>query len=258
MANFFRRAAESTTTARAGTSAGAIVVDQLRVSYAGVPALENLSVEIPGGTLVGVIGPNGAGKSTFFKAMLDLIPTDSGSVRFDGRPFQRLRTDVAYVPQRTDIDWDFPISVLDTVLLGTYPRLGAIRRPGPKERRRAAHCLEYVGLAGEAKKPIGTLSGGQQQRVFLARALAQDAIYFLFDEPFAGIDQASEQSILSILGSLRDAGKTVLAVHHDMATVASYFDYLVVIDRTLVASGTVNSVLDGGALDRTFRVSRLP
>jgi len=256
MANFFRRAAESAD--RSGTHAGPIEVDHLSVSYSQIPALENLSVEIPGSTFVGVIGPNGAGKSTFFKAMLDLIPRDSGSVRFDGRPFQRLRTDVAYVPQRTDIDWDFPISVLDTVLLGTYPRLGAIRRPGPKERRRAADCLECVGLAGEAKKPIGTLSGGQQQRVFLARALAQDAIYFLFDEPFAGIDQASEQSILSILGSLRDAGKTVLAVHHDMATVASYFDYLVVIDRTLVASGTVDSVLGDGALDRTFRVGRLP
>src|SRR5699024_8042357 len=230
VANCFRRMAESTPSARTGTRAGAIVVDQLRVSYAGVPALENVSVEIPGGTLVGVIGPNGAGKSTFFKAMLDLIPRDAGTITFGGSRFCHVRTEIAYLPQRNDIDWNFPISVLDTVLLGTYPRLGVVRRPAAEERRWAATCLEQVGLAGEAKKAIGTLSGGQQQRVFLARALAQNATYFLFDEPFAGIDRGSEESILSTLESLRDAGKTVLAVHHDMATVESYFDRLMLID----------------------------
>lgn len=258
MANFFRRPAEYTRSARAGTHAGPIVVDHLSVSYSGIRALENVSVHIPGGKLVGVIGPNGAGKSTFFNAILGLIPRESGTVRFDGHPFHRVRTDIAYVPQRADIDWDFPISVLDTVLLGTYPKLGSIRRPAAQERRRAAACLEYVDLAGEAKRPIGALSGGQQQRVFLARALAQEATYFLFDEPFAGIDQTSEESILSIFHALRDSGKTVLAVHHDMATVESYFDHLVLINRKLIASGTVDSVLDNDALAHTFRLSRQP
>lgn len=220
----------------------AVSIKHLSVSYYGKEAICDVSFTIDNGSLVGVIGPNGAGKSTLMKAILGLIPHDKGDVRIAGEPIKAMRKQIAYVPQRTNIDWNFPILVKDTVLLGTYPNLGLFRRPTKKDKQWAHHCLEQVGLVELVNRQIGELSGGQQQRVFLARALAQKAQYFFLDEPFVGIDVTSEEVIINLLRSLRDEGKVVVVVHHDLSKVKDYFDHLILINKNLIGFGPVENV----------------
>lgn len=220
----------------------AVTVRNLSVSYYGKEVLKNINFTCERGKLIGIIGPNGAGKSTMVKASLGLIPKSSGQVTVGGRPLKEVRNKIAYVPQRANIDWDFPIIVKDTVLLGTYPKLGLFRRPSKADKKWAMECLEKVGMEDFAKNQIGELSGGQQQRVFLARALAQRAEYFFLDEPFVGVDVASEEVIVNILKSLRDEGKTVFVVHHDLTKVESYFDDLILINKELIGAGPVERI----------------
>lgn len=238
--------------------ATAISVAHLTVSYHDNTVLDNISFQIRQASgIVGILGPNGAGKSTMLKALLGLIPKDRGDIRFFGGGLREHRKNIAYVPQRSLIDWDFPITVIETVLLGTYPHLGLFRRPGKAERRRAQECLDEVGMSQFAKRQISELSGGQQQRVFIARALAQNAHMFFLDEPFVGIDTNSENTILAILQGLRDQGKTVLIVHHDLATVRDYFDEVLLLNKELVGYGTVEQVFDTELIATTF-ASQIP
>lgn len=229
-------------------------VQNLTVSYGNYKALDNITLDIAQGRLVGMIGPNGAGKSTLMKALLGLVPMDRGRISVWGKSVKKVKKKIAYVPQRSNIDWDFPINVQDTVLLGTYPSLGLFRRPGRRERQLAASCLEEVGLSAYARRQIGALSGGQQQRIFLARALAQQASVFLLDEPFVGIDASSESTIIKVLKRLRDEGKTVIVVHHDLSRAREYFDDLVLINKELVASGTTEHVLDPEKIAAAYKV----
>ena len=230
----------------------AIEIEHLTVSYGPRPALLDVSLTLPQGELIGIIGPNGAGKSTLLKAILGLVPLASGTVSIFGQPLSKQRKLIGYVPQRESVDWDFPISVLDTVLLGTYGRLGWFRRPGRVERERAQQCLEQVGLADFARRQIGQLSGGQQQRVFLARALAQDAQIYFMDEPMAGVDAATERVIFELLQTLHKAGRTVFVVHHDLRTVRDYFDYVVLLNLRLVASGPTEAVFTPEKLQAAY------
>lgn len=231
----------------------AIQVNNLSVSYYGNQILNKVSFNMESGRLIGIIGPNGAGKSTLMKGMLGLIPTDCGTVTIDGKDVRSMRKAIAYVPQRATIDWDFPITVLETVVLGTYPSLGLFKRPGKKERAWAHECLEKVGMESYAHHQIGELSGGQQQRVFLARALAQQAEYFFLDEPFVGIDVTSEALIIGLLKELRDEGKTAFVVHHDLTKVKSYFDDLIIVNREIVGAGTVENVMQPETMKRAFK-----
>ncbi|GBF73314.1 manganese transporter [Paenibacillus sp. 598K] len=231
----------------------AISVEHLHVSYNGVEAIRDVSFELDAGNLVGIIGPNGAGKSTLLKALLHLIPRDRGEIAFLGRPIRELRQRIAYVPQRSEIDWHFPITVLDTVLLGTYPMLGWFRRPGKRERDWAADCLEQVGMADFRNRQIGELSGGQQQRVFLARALAQQPELFFLDEPFVGVDLVSEQTIVQILKEQQARGKTIVVVHHDLSKANDYFNKLLLINRELVGFGEVDEVFRPEVMSQAYR-----
>ncbi len=230
----------------------AISVKNLHVSYYGNKVIHNISFSFKSGKLVGIIGPNGAGKSTMMKAVLGLIPKDKGEINIFGKPVKKVRKQIAYVPQRSDIDWDFPITVIDTVLIGTYPNLSVFRRPGKKEKQLAYECLEQVGMQDYKDRQIGELSGGQQQRVFLARALAQKAEMFFLDEPFVGIDVSSENMIIQVLKQLRDAGKTVFVIHHDLTKVKDYFDDLILINRELIESGPVQRVIRPEILTKAY------
>ncbi len=231
----------------------AISVRNLSVSYYGKEVLKNINYTCSHGKLVGIIGPNGAGKSTMMKAALGLIPRDSGQINIGGRPLKEMRKKIAYVPQRSNIDWDFPIIVKDTVLLGTYPKLGLFHRPKKKDKEWAMECLAKVRMEQFANSQIGELSGGQQQRVFLARSLAQNAEYFFLDEPFVGIDVSSEEVIIHILKGLRDEGKTVFVVHHDLMKVQSYFDDLILINKELIGAGPVDLVFKPELMQAAYK-----
>lgn len=231
-----------------------INVRNLHVSYYGNEVVTNVSFSVDSGKLIGIIGPNGAGKSTLMKAVLGLIPKDKGVINFHGKTIKEVQKRVAYVPQRSDIDWDFPIIVRDTVLLGTYPNLGLFRRPKKEHKQLALDCLTQVGMQDFSKRQIGELSGGQQQRVFLARALAQGAEFLFLDEPFVGIDVASEEMIIQILKKLRDEGKTVFVVHHDLTTVEEYFDDLILINKELIESGPVQTVFQPELMTKAYQV----
>jgi manganese/zinc/iron transport system ATP- binding protein len=222
------------------------------VAYGGRPVLWHVDLTIDSPCLFGVIGPNGAGKSTLLKSGLGLVPLVHGHVRFWGRPLPEVRGRVGYVPQRETVDWDFPVSVMDVVLMGTYGRLGWFRRPGPAERTLARECLDRVGLANVADRQIGRLSGGQQQRVFLARALAQQAEIYLLDEPMAGVDARSQEQIFGVLADLRAEGRLVVVVHHDLRTAAEWFDRVALVDMRLVATGPTADVLTADNLRRTY------
>ena len=222
------------------------------VAYGRRPVIWNVDLTIDAPCLFGIMGPNGAGKSTLVKAALGLVPLAGGSIRFFGEPFARVRGRVGYVPQRETVDWEFPVSVMDVVLMGTYPRLGWFRRPGRRERGLARESLDRVGLAHVADRQIGKLSGGQQQRVFLARALAQEPEVFVLDEPMAGVDARSQETIFRVLAELRDAGKLVVAVHHDLRTAVTWFDRVALVDMRLVATGPTASVLTAENLERTY------
>ncbi|MBO2990051.1 metal ABC transporter ATP-binding protein [Leucobacter tardus] len=201
---------------------------------------------------MGIVGPNGAGKSTLIKAMLGLVAPLTGRSEFFGAPLRRVRQRVGYMPQSTSVDWDFPTTVLDVAMMGTYGRLGWIRRPGAAERARAGEALEQTGIADLAVRQIGELSGGQRQRVFLARALAQDPDLFFMDEPFQGVDAKSQGAIVSVLHRLREAGKTVVIVHHDLATVREYCDHVTLLNGRVIASGPVDEVFTTELIRATY------
>jgi manganese/zinc/iron transport system ATP- binding protein len=237
-------------TLASGTAA--VDVHDLTVAYHRKPVLWDVDVQIPSQRLVAIVGPNGAGKSTLLKAILGLVPMASGRITVLGSALGQVRRRVGYVPQRESVDWDFPVDVLDVVLMGRYGHLGWIRRPGRADREIAQRCLERVEMAEFAKRQIGQLSGGQQQRVFLARALAQEAELYLMDEPFAGVDAATEKAIVEVLRSLRAEGRTVVAVHHDLQTVPEYFDHVVLLNLRLIAAGPIDEVFTRDNLHRTY------
>ena len=227
-------------------------VHDVTVAYDRKPALWDIDLTISRPTLMGIIGPNGAGKSTLIKAILGLIPRASGMVHVLGRPVEKQLRLIGYVPQRESVDWDFPVSVLDVVLMGTYGQLGWFRRPGQAERTWAKECLQHVGLADYAHRQIGQLSGGQQQRTFLARALAQRAELYLMDEPMAGVDAATEEVVFRLLKELREQGKTVLVVHHDLRTVPKYYEEVALLNMRLVASGPTATTFTPENLQKTY------
>ncbi len=220
----------------------AIEVTDLTVAYREKPVLWDVDLEVPAGTLMAVVGPNGAGKTTLIKAILGLVQPAAGQVLIYGQPYAVQRRLVGYVPQRGSVDWDFPTSVLDVVMMGRYGALGWIRRPGRKERQAALEALEMVGMLPFARRQISQLSGGQQQRVFLARALVQDALIYFMDEPFQGVDATTERAIVALLQELRRSGKTVVVVHHDLQTVPEYFDWVTLLNVRRIASGPVSEV----------------
>ena len=230
----------------------ALEVHDLTVAYHKKPVLWGIDFEIPAGRLVGIVGPNGAGKSTLIKAAMGLLPLSSGWVEIFGKPLKQNREKVGYVPQRGEIDWDFPVNVMDVVLMGRYGKLGLLKRPGKADREVARTCLEKVKMLPYANRQISNLSGGQQQRVFLARALAQESDLYFMDEPFAGVDVATEEAIITLLRELRDRGKTLFVVHHDLASVPDYFDHLVLLNQRLVACGETSEVFTGELLNRTY------
>ncbi|SEE74811.1 metal ABC transporter ATP-binding protein [Ruania alba] len=209
----------------------------LSVAYRTEPVLRNVDLEVPTGVVMGIVGPNGAGKSTLIKAMLGLVRPLTGRAEFFDRPLARVRRRVGYMPQSTSVDWDFPTTVLDVVTMGTYGRLGWLRRPGHDERDQARAALEQTGIADLADRQIGELSGGQRQRTFLARALVQAPDLFFMDEPFQGIDARSQQAIVAVLHTLRAQGRTVVLVHHDLATVRDHCDHVTLLNGRVVASG---------------------
>jgi manganese/zinc/iron transport system ATP- binding protein len=212
-------------------------VHNLTVAYHRRPVLWDIDFAIPPGVLVGVVGPNGAGKSTLLKAVMGLIPAASGEVRLFGAPFPAHRSRIGYVPQRETVDWDFPTNVLDVVLMGRYGKHPLFRRPTAADREVARRSLRQMGMTEFENRQISQLSGGQQQRVFLARALAQEADLYLMDEPLAGVDAATEKAVIDLLRELRSQGRTVLAVHHDLASVPEYFDWVLMLNLRLVAVG---------------------
>lgn len=229
-----------------------IEVEHLTVSYHSRPALLDVSITIERDQLVGVIGPNGAGKSTFIKAILGFIHPDIGTVRINGQDAQKAKGQVAYVPQRGAVDWDFPITVEEVALMGRYQKIPWYRNPRKADREAAREALEMVRMADYADRQIGQLSGGQQQRVFMARALAQGNDILLLDEPFAGVDAATERAILEVLERAKAAGKTLVVVHHDLATAAEYFDKLILIKQRLFAYGPPSAVLQEDLLSEVY------
>ena len=223
-------------------SVPAIEVNDLTVAYRDQPVLWDVDLVVPSGVLMAIVGPNGAGKTTLIKAVLGLVRTAAGQVRVFGRPYREQRRELAYVPQRGSVDWDFPTSVLDVVMMGRYGALGWFRRPGARERELAIAALDQVGMTAFAGRQISQLSGGQQQRVFLARALVQDAQIYLMDEPFQGVDAKTERAIVTVLQALRADGRTVVAVHHALQTVPEYFDWAAILNVEKIASGPVDDV----------------
>ena len=230
----------------------ALSVEDLTVAYHSKPAIWDIDLGVPEGVLMAIVGPNGAGKSTLIKAVLNLIPRAAGTVAFYGSPYEQARSLVGYVPQRGSVDWDFPTSVLDVVTMGLYGKLGWFRRPRRKERDLALYALEQVGLVDLVNRQISQLSGGQQQRTFLARALVQDAQIYFMDEPFAAVDAITERAIVNILQQLKDRGKTVLVVHHDLQTVEDYFDWVSLLNVEVIASGPTAEVFTKENLQKTY------
>jgi manganese/zinc/iron transport system ATP- binding protein len=229
-----------------------VKVNKLTVAYQKKPVLSDISFSIPEGKLIGIIGPNGAGKSTLIKAILELIPSINGSVEIFGDSYKQNRKKVGYVPQRESVDWDFPTDALDVVTMGRYGHLGWFKRPGKKDTKIAMECLEKVGMAQYAHRQISQLSGGQQQRVFLARALAQDADLYFMDEPFVGVDAATEKAIITLLNNLKTQGKTVLVVHHDLNTVKEYFDWIMLLNKELIGIGPTEELFTKDYLQTTY------
>lgn len=230
-----------------------IQVEDMTVAYQVKPVLWDVDLNIPRSVLMAIVGPNGAGKSTLIKAMLNLIKPISGKVLFNGESYEAQRKNIAYVPQSGSVDWDFPTDVLDVVLMGRYGILGWIRRPTVKDKEKAMEALEKVGMKDFAHRQISQLSGGQQQRVFLARALVQDSAIYFMDEPFQGVDAKTEKAIISLLKELRQQGKTVIVVHHDLQTVPEYFDWVTLLNTQVIASGPVSEVFTEENLNKTYR-----
>ncbi|MBE0639465.1 MAG: metal ABC transporter ATP-binding protein [Bacteroidales bacterium] len=233
----------------------ALEIHDLTVAYKFKPVLWDIDLDVPEGVMMAIVGPNGAGKSTLIKSVLEVVKPLAGTVKIFGEPYQRVRPRVGYVPQKTSVDWDFPTTVLDAVLMGTYGKIGWIRRPGRKEKEIALQAIDEVGLADFANRQINQLSGGQQQRVFLARALVQHADVYFMDEPFQGVDATTEKAIINILKKLKEKNKTVIAVHHDLQTVTEYFDYMVFVNVKKIADGKVEDVFTNENLEKTYGTS---
>lgn len=229
-----------------------LCIQELTVSYGQKPAVFSVDATFQPRAMTAIIGPNGAGKSTLLKAALGIVPRLSGRVLVFGKPIAKVMHRIAYVPQRASVDWDFPTRVIDVVLMGLYRELGLLRPVRRHHRERAVACLDRVGMADFADRQIGQLSGGQQQRVFLARALAQNAELYLLDEPFAGVDAATERAIIDVLKSLRAEKRTVVCVHHDLATVADYFDHVLLINVRKIAEGSVATAFTAENLQKTY------
>lgn len=227
-------------------------IHDMTVAYQRRPVLWDIDYDAPDNRLIAVVGPNGAGKSTLIKACLGLVPRASGRVAIFGKRYRPGSGVVGYVPQRESVDWDFPVSALDVVAMGLYRRIGWLRPVTRRYRRRAMECLERVGMGEFAGRQIGRLSGGQQQRVFIARALAQDARLYFMDEPLAGVDAATERAIVEVLRALRDDGRTVLCVHHDIQTVPEYFDDVLLLNTRVIAAGPVGEAFTPGNLQKTY------
>lgn len=227
-------------------------VHAMTVAYDRKPVLWDIDYDAPNEALVAIVGPNGAGKSTMIKACLGLIPKASGTVEFWGQTHKQTRSRIGYVPQRESVDWDFPVSALDVVCMGRYRKIGWCRPVSRAHKRAALECLDRVGMADFAKRQISQLSGGQQQRVFLARALAQESELYFMDEPFAGVDAATERAIIGVLRDLRSEGKTVIVVHHDLQTVPEYFDHALLLNMRVVAAGPVEHVFTQENLHKTY------
>ena len=235
-----------------GPEGSPLAVRGLTVSYGQKPAVFSVDMTVQPGAMSAIIGPNGAGKSTLLRAALGIVKPLSGQVTVFGQPMEQQRARIAYVPQRASVDWDFPTRVIDVVLMGLSRQLGLLGRVRARHMSRAMDCLNRVGMRDFAKRQIGQLSGGQQQRVFLARALAQDADLYLLDEPFAGVDAATEKAIIGVLKSLKQAGKTVVVVHHDLATVTDYFDHVFLINTRKVAEGPVGEAFTAETLQSAY------
>ncbi len=230
-----------------------IEVEDLTVAYGEKPVVWDVDFNVPKGVLMAIIGPNGAGKSTLIKAMLKLIKPISGIVRFNGDTYENSRKYIGYVPQRGSVDWDFPTTVLDVVLMGSYGSIGWFKRPSKMDVEKAHNYLEKVGMREFCDRQIRELSGGQQQRVFLARALIQDADIYFMDEPFQGVDAKTERAVIDILKELRTSGKTVICVHHDLQTVKEYFDYVMIMNTKLIVSGDVDDVFTEENLSKAYK-----
>jgi manganese/zinc/iron transport system ATP- binding protein len=232
--------------------AAPLQVRRLTVAYGATPAVLSVDADLPAGEMTAVVGPNGAGKSSFLKGVMGVAPVLSGEVLFFGAPLARMRDRVAYVPQRASVDWEFPARVIDVAMMGLYRRKGLFRLFGRDDRAAALAALARVGMDGFADRQIGMLSGGQQQRVFLARALAQGADLYLLDEPFAGVDAATERAVVDVLRSLKAEGRTVLCVHHDLATVPRYFDRALLLNVRAIAEGPVAEAFTQKNLAATY------
>ncbi|NYT35438.1 metal ABC transporter ATP-binding protein [Allopusillimonas soli] len=239
-------------TAQACGPAAALDIRGLTVSYGGTSALFSVDYSVPTGCMSAIVGPNGAGKSTLAKAALGLIPRLSGDIRVFGSPVGQVMHRVAYVPQRADIDWDFPATVFDVVAMGTHRRLGWLRWWRRTNRSVIQYCLERVGMDNFADRQIGALSGGQQQRVFVARALAQEADLYILDEPFAGVDAAAEHTLASVLRGLAAHGKSVVCIHHDLSTVGEYFQHGMLLNVRPIACGTIQQAFTPANLQEAY------
>lgn len=229
-----------------------ISVTDLTVAYQKHPVIWDINFYAPEQTLLGIVGPNGSGKTTLLKTILGIIKPRTGLINIDNQPYNRFQHKIAYVPQKTSVDWNFPTDVLDVVLMGRYGHLSWFARPSTEDIRIALHALELVNMQEFAHHHIAQLSGGQQQRVFLARALAQQAQILILDEPFVGVDMFTEQLILQILQTLRSQGKTIIVVHHDLTTVKKYFDWIFFMNKTNIALGPTESVFTQENIVKTF------
>jgi len=236
----------------AASASAYLALEGVSAGYDGRPALTDVTMSVPHGAQVAIVGPNGAGKSTLFKALVGLLPVKSGRVLLHGRPPGGQTDPIAYVPQREEIDWGFPVTVHDVVMMGRYGRLGWLRRPRQADREVVARCLEELGIADLERRAIGELSGGQQQRVFLARALAQEPHVLLLDEPFTGVDVSAREALLTLLARLRERSITVLVSTHDMETAARRFELVALLNRRLIAYGAPPDVFTPDHLTEAF------
>ncbi|MFZ4452968.1 metal ABC transporter ATP-binding protein [Salibacterium aidingense] len=230
----------------------ALDVQNITVAYENSTVLENAAFSVPQGKLVGIVGPNGAGKSTLLKAVLDLVPKLHGRAVFFGENLKKVRSKIGYVPQRGEVDWDFPTNALDVVTMGRYGQLGLFRRPRKQDKDIAFHSLKELGMEQYAKRQIRQLSGGQQQRVFLARAMAQDASLYIMDEPFAGVDAKTERAIIQLMQKWKQKNKTIIVVHHDLQTAQEYFDWMILLNKHVMAHGATKEVFTKEKLQEAY------
>ncbi len=233
-------------------SVPAIHVEDMTMSYREQPVLWDLDLDIPQGVMLAIVGPNGAGKSTLIKGIMDLLPRLSGQIDIFGMPLSKVRKEIAYVPQIGEVNWDFPTTVFDVVQMGRYPDLGLFKRLRKDDKKKAEEALEIMGLHDMKNRQISELSGGQRQRAFLARALCQEAKLYILDEPLQGVDKKTEKLIMEQLFKLKEEGKTIVVVHHELNTVKEYFDHVVIINKILVSAGPVDEVFTEENINKAY------